>query len=200
MMRKRRNGTSPRSGPTKRDFADKLARRLSARFAKGGLLHHGQGKWYPGEQAARWAFGIHWRSDGEPLWREAGLIAEERAKSPASIADAERFAAELCRTLGLDGDSAIPAYEDAAHFALIEQKLPLGATPEDYVLADPAERERLIRVLDRGLDTPAGYVLPLLDRRARRKANGASSRSAGRYGADTCSSSLATRRWACGCR
>ena len=149
-------------GPTKRDFADKLARRLCERFAKGGLLHHGLGKWYPGEQAARWAFGIYWRSGGKPLWRDAGLIAEEKPAAPAAMADAERFAAELCRTLGLSSDSTIPAYEDAAHFALIEQKLPLGVTPADNGLAESADRERLIRVFDRGLDQPAGYVLPLL--------------------------------------
>jgi uncharacterized protein (DUF2126 family) len=149
-------------GPTKRHFADKLARGLCARFAAGALLHYGQGKWYPGEQAARWAFGIHWRSDGKPLWRDATLIAEEHPDTPATIADAENFAAELCRALGLKRDSAIPAYEDAAHFALAEQKLPLGIAPDDNRLADPAERERLIRAFDHGLHKPVGYVLPLL--------------------------------------
>jgi uncharacterized protein (DUF2126 family) len=148
-------------GPTKRQRADKLARRLCARFAEGGLLHYGHGKWYPGESAARWAFGIHWRTDGVPLWRDHALIAEERAEPP-SIADAERFARALCEALGLPGDSAIPAYEDAAHFCLAEQRLPLGVDPRSNTLGDPAERARLARVLGRGLDKPAGYVLPLL--------------------------------------
>ena len=79
-------------GPRKRVYADKLARRLRERFAKGGLLHYGQGKWYPGELAARWAFGIYWRADGLPQWENPGLIADENPSRPATFADAERFA------------------------------------------------------------------------------------------------------------
>ncbi|MEQ1716246.1 MAG: transglutaminase family protein, partial [Hyphomicrobium sp.] len=148
-------------GPTKRHFADTLVRRLQARFAPGGLLHYGQGKWYPGEQLPRWAFALYWRGDGLPLWDNAALIAPEAPARPAKIDDAKTFTGELCRQLGLPAESAIPAYEDAAHFVLVEQKLPLNVTLADNALEDAAERERIVRVFDRGLETPASFVLPI---------------------------------------
>jgi uncharacterized protein (DUF2126 family) len=148
-------------GPSKRSYADKLARRLRERFAPGGLLHHGQGKWYPGEATPRWANSIYWRTDGTPLWRDPDLIAGEEARS-ATIDDAHAFAIELAQALGLAAASAIPAYEDVAHLMLIEQKQPLGIAPGSNVLADAAERERVMRAFDRSLGVPVGYVLPLL--------------------------------------
>ncbi len=148
-------------GPTKRHFADALMRRFQARFAPGGLLHYGQGKWYPGEQLPRWAFALYWRGDGLPLWENAELIAPEKPQREATIDDAKSFISELCNHLGLQDDSALPAYEDAAHFVLVEQKLPHSIPVAGNQLEDPAERERLVRVFDKGLTAAAGYVLPI---------------------------------------
>jgi uncharacterized protein (DUF2126 family)/transglutaminase-like putative cysteine protease len=148
-------------GPTKRRLAEDLIRRLERRFAPGGLLHYGQGKWYPGEQLPRWAFALYWRNDGQPLWEDAGLIAREASAKQATIAEAQIFAGKLCDELGLPRQSAIAAYEDAGHFALVEQKLPVNTSPAENKLADPAERKRIVAVFDRGLDTPVSYVLPI---------------------------------------
>jgi uncharacterized protein (DUF2126 family) len=148
-------------GPNKRRYADDLIRRLQKRFAPGGLIHFGQGKWYPGEQLPRWSFALYWRGDGEPLWGDTGLLAREVPERAAAIEDAQVFMNGLCRQLGLPEASGVPAFEDAAHFMLIEHKLPLNVTVEDNALDDPAERHRVMRVFERGLGAVVSYVLPI---------------------------------------
>ncbi|MCB1519644.1 MAG: transglutaminase family protein, partial [Hyphomicrobiaceae bacterium] len=153
-------------GPTKRRYADELVRRLQRKFAPGGLLHYGQGKWYPGEQLPRWSFALYWRTDGKPLWENPDIVAREATTggvtSRATTADdAKAFVTALADHLGLPHDSGIPAFEDTAHFVLVEQKLPINVTAIDNKLEDPAERERLVKVFDRGVSAVAGYVMPI---------------------------------------
>lgn len=153
--------TTAAVGPTKRRYAEDLIRRLRDRFAPGGLLHFGQGKWYPGEQLPRWAFALYWRRDSEPLWADAKLIARETVAAPATIEQARQFTNTLCAQLGLLPDNAFPAHEDVAHFLMVEQKLPVNLTAATNALDDPAERARVVKVFDRGLGAPASYVLPI---------------------------------------
>src|SRR4051794_20988908 len=148
-------------GPTKRGFADELIRRLRARFAPGGLLHYGQGKWYPGESLPRWAFGLYWRKDGVPIWKNSDLIAKIESPRKADIADAERFAEATASKLGLTNDYVLPAFEDPGHWLQKEASLPPNVEPGDSKLADPEERARMARVFDQGLNTPRGFVLPI---------------------------------------
>jgi uncharacterized protein (DUF2126 family)/transglutaminase-like putative cysteine protease len=148
-------------GPTKRALADELIRRLSDRFAPGGFLHYGQGKWYPGESLPRWTFSLYWRKDGKPIWRDPDRIAREATDTRADAAAAGELLGGIARRLGIPAGFAQPAYEDPAHWILKEAGLPENVTAEDSRLDNPEDRARIARVFGRGLGTPAGFVLPV---------------------------------------
>ena len=148
-------------GVKKRELSVDLLRRLRDRFAPGALVHYGQGKWYPGEALPRWALGCYWRNDGEPVWHEERLIAEEGKDYRHGIGDAEQFARRLAENLGVDSRWAMPAYEDVWHYVAKERRLPANVTVEDPKLENAEERDRLSKVFERGLGAATGYVLPL---------------------------------------
>lgn len=100
-------------GADKLRLARDLLLRLRDRFARGGLLHHGQGKWYPGEELPRWALGCFWRGDGEPVWRDPQWLAPVGADQGHDFAAADRFAHHLCVALALDPARLLIAHEDA---------------------------------------------------------------------------------------
>jgi uncharacterized protein (DUF2126 family)/transglutaminase-like putative cysteine protease len=147
-------------GPTKRKLAADLYHRLRKRYGAGGLVHFGQGKWYPGEQLPRWSLNCFWRADGEPIWRAESLIADETQPGTASACGAEAFLREVARRLGIAEDHIFPGYEDAYYYMWRERRLPNNVDPFDSRLDDPLERERLMRVFAQGLKRPVGYVLP----------------------------------------
>ncbi len=148
-------------GPTKRMRADQLIHRLRDKFAPGGFLHHGQGKWYPGESLPRWSFSLYWRRDGKPVWRNAALFASEAPSARANAGAAESVADGIARRLGIDADFVAPAYEDPVHWIGKEAQLPENVNPIDSKLEDAEERARMARVFERGLGRPVGYVLPI---------------------------------------
>ena len=148
-------------GPTKREKADELIRRLQKRFAPGGLIHHGQGKWYPGESLPRWTFSLYWRGDGKPVWSNADMVAREGASTGAVKGDAEKLLKAISGSLGVPADAVAEAYEDPGEWLLKEGKLPENVDPSNSKLEDPEERSRMARVFERGLTSPSGYVLPI---------------------------------------
>jgi len=148
-------------GPTKREKADVLIRRLREKFAPGGFLHYGQGKWYPGESLPRWTFSLYWRVDGEPVWRDPALIAKEKSNAAISAPDAEKLLKSIAVELGIEASMVEEAYEDPAEWVLKEAKLPDNLDPANSKLDDPEERSRMSRVFERGLTHPSGYVLPV---------------------------------------
>lgn len=154
-------------GPHKRVLADKLIRRLRKKFAPGGFLHYGQGKWYPGETLPRWTFSLYWRTDGKPIWNNPDLIALElpeagdEPEAEPTAEDAAKLTSAMAEALGVETDNIVPAFEDPGEWLLREGNLPDNVDPENSKLKDPEERQRMLRVFERGLNNPVGYVLPV---------------------------------------
>jgi len=148
-------------GPNKRRLSYDLLMRLRDHFAPKGLLHFGQGKWYPGESLPRWAFTCYWREDGTPLWNDPALIGDERTTYGYTERESERFIRAFASRLGLEQDHVIPAHEDAWYYMWKERRLPTNVDPFDARLDSKEDRERLARIFEQGLNKTIGHVIPL---------------------------------------
>ncbi|MCB1734892.1 MAG: transglutaminase family protein [Gammaproteobacteria bacterium] len=148
-------------GAHKLDRAGVLLRRLQKVFAAGGVLHYGQGKWYPGEQLPRWALTCAWRKDGAPIWTHPELLDHPEDAHRYKIGDAQRLAQRLTAHLGLSAEYLREGFEDVAYYLWKEGTLPPNVNVIDNRLREPLERERLRRLFERGLDEVTGYTLPI---------------------------------------
>jgi uncharacterized protein (DUF2126 family)/transglutaminase-like putative cysteine protease len=148
-------------GADKRRMAAQLFRKLKDRYAPSGLSHFGQGKWYPGEQLPRWSLNCFWRKDGEPIWVDAALVADETHRYARAPANAPKLLQEVAKRLSVSAEHVFPAYEDAFYYLWRERKLPVNVDPSNSKLTDPIERARLARILEGDLQEPAGFVLPI---------------------------------------
>ncbi len=149
-------------GPTKRILAGHLIDRLGNRFAKGGFLHHGQGKWYPGESLPRWTLTCLWRVDGKPVWKNPKLLADPNQHCGHLVEDAESFGRSIAEKLNVNADYVVPAYEDALYYLWKEHRLPMNTNLNDAEMQEDEDRVRLARALEQGLGKPVGCVLPLM--------------------------------------
>ncbi len=148
-------------GPTKRILSADLMDKLRAKYGDGGLLHYGQGKWYPGEQLPRWSLNLFWRKDKEPVWTHPEMFASEHKDYGVTDVEARKFLKGVAKRLGLNSQYVFPAYEDVWYYLWRERKLPANVDPFDARLSDPLERDRLRKVFSQGLDKVVGHVLPV---------------------------------------
>ena len=147
-------------GTAKKKLSEQLLRRLQKRFAPGGFLHFGQGKWYPGEPLPRWAMTCFFRKDGQPLWHDPALVAGDDSPAPKPGA-ARALITAIAQNLGVDENRAIAAYEDAFYYLWRERRLPTNVDPHEARLENEQDRARLARVFEQGLDAIVGHALPL---------------------------------------
>lgn len=148
-------------GDHKLQLAGDLFRRLWERFAPGGVLHHGQGKWYPGEPLPRWALHCYWRDDGSPIWWDPRLLVNPAKPGTCDVPEARVFAKALAVALALPDEHIVPGYEDVLYYLWKEGTLPANLDVFDNKLDDATERARLLKLFERGLDKVTGFVLPL---------------------------------------
>jgi uncharacterized protein (DUF2126 family)/transglutaminase-like putative cysteine protease len=145
-------------GPQKRELANRLSAALADRFAEAGLIQRSQGKWYPGEPLPRWQIGLHWRTDGEPLWHDRALFADPFDPTHAyddAEARARSYAEAVVREFGLPTSQCLPCYEDP--LAALASEL---SRPEGPRVAEPEPDRRMVAALDAST-TPAAWALPL---------------------------------------
>ncbi|MBB5352960.1 uncharacterized protein (DUF2126 family) [Haloferula luteola] len=147
--------------PEKRRLALELLGRIKEHFAPVGVLHHGEGKWYPGEPLPRWAFTVLWRKDGQPLWKDPSLLGKPDFDYGYGPEDALRFGQTFATVLRCLKEHLVTGFEDAFYYLWREGTLPVDVDPHKADLKDPLERQYLAALLDRGMTTPTGYALPI---------------------------------------
>ena len=155
-------------GAEKRALGRALLSRLQRHYAPGGVRQFGLGKSYPGEDSPRWALGLFWRTDGEPLWRDQNYLADTQTETGqgagycnAGHRDAEQFLRALAEALQLEPQNVVPAYEDRTLLDWKLRQLPQGCDLAAMADSDQSEHRLLARLAAMDPDMPAGFVLPL---------------------------------------
>ena len=150
---------------------------MKAVYAPQGLLHHGQGKWYPGEPLPRWQIAVHWRAGRRSrcgatrrCWPIPGRRTEKStAAAAAAVATAtpdtaKRFIESVAASFELPASQVRPAFEDPLAELSRNVRLPDGEPVTDDL--DPEDdavdvRAALLARLDSTVTEATAYVLPL---------------------------------------
>lgn len=148
-------------GADKKKLGKDMLYRLRERFAPDGLPMFVQGKWYPGEILPRWAMPCFWRKDHEPVWQDTSLLADPDTSLKHTLKTAESFICELAKALGIPASYVLPAREDTPYYLWKERTLPLQDEMLQADVYEKTERERLQKLMDKNLNEPVGFALPL---------------------------------------
>lgn len=152
---------SEADGTEKRMKGYYLALELFEAFAHRGFIHQGQGKWYPNEPIPRWQYVLYWDQKGHLLWENPTYFANPNDPGNYSAETAQQFSQQLAQNFGLSKDLAQPLYEDYYYFLWEKDQLPIDNDPLQPGKEASLAQKKLAEVMASGLDTAAGYVLPL---------------------------------------
>ena len=151
------------AGSMKRTRGLALIQGLREGMASGGLLHYGQGKWYPGEAVPRWALSCYWRADGIPIWEDSGIIAREDREYGFGAAEALAFMEALTRRLQVSSENLLAAFnpdDEAAqpvgYILPLRRRQPAGELRWSSQLWFPRPERLLLSVGD----SPIGFRIP----------------------------------------
>ncbi len=139
-----------------------LIRSLREKVAPGGVLHYGQGKWYPGEPLPRWALSCCWRADGVPVWKNIDLVAREDREYNFGPPEALKFIEALSRRLRSTAENILPAVERETDAEPAGYILPIRRRQRDGRLFWSSQLwfSRPTRLLLSPGDSPIGYRIP----------------------------------------
>jgi uncharacterized protein (DUF2126 family)/transglutaminase-like putative cysteine protease len=150
-------------GEHKYKISEKLLLDLKDKFAVYPALQYCQGKWYPGELIPRWSLNCYWRKDGEPLWKKPEFFSTDEAPRGYGYKEALQFTKKLVEDLRISDKFILPAYEDILYYIWKEGNFPSDLKDDLKSLNafEKAERNKLLKVMDHGLKSEVGTVLPL---------------------------------------
>ncbi len=155
--------TAP-DGEEKRAKATALSAKLRERWAPAGLLHHGQGKWYPGEPLPRWAITHLWRVDGEPVWRDAALL-DDPWGAPVELPEGAvaQVAQQIAQRLGIADRHLVAAYDDPFERLWLAARRPAGEPAGSGEVLSPDATSGAVDEADVEPGNPRAWVIPAFE-------------------------------------
>ncbi len=100
---RRRRMEYRRAGPRKRADRGRAAEAAARAFrARAACSITARANGIPGEPLPRWALGCFWRTDGEPIWSDASLVANEAKDYGCGAKEARELHRAADELLGVD--------------------------------------------------------------------------------------------------